>query len=172
MQSVPQQLVSQHSLILPLSSRAYTVTRMTVHHRPGLAVLACLAPIALAGCAPSGPTVATFEVAGQETYRIELATPELIRHARQLMAGEDVGRIPNGRIVRDDSGADDSGIDNSVSDPINAPWSWHIDPATLEFADFTTEVCDGLPQYVEDGTLTSDYFCPWSAEIIAIDGPG
>lgn len=130
----------------------------------GLAVfLACLTPIAFAGCAPSGPTVATFEVAGQETYRIELATPELIRHARDLMAGEDVARIPNGRIVRDDPG---------ISDPINEPWSWHIDPATLEFADITTEVCDGLPQYVEDGTLTSDYFCPWSAEIIAIDGPG
>lgn len=140
---------------------------MTVHHRRGLAILACFAPIALAGCASSGPTIATFEVAGQETYRIELATPELIRHARRLMAGEDVARIPNGRIVRDDSG-----LDHPVSDPINGPWSWHIDPASLEFADITTEVCDGLPQYVEDGTLTSDYFCPWSAEIIAIDGPG
>ena len=53
---------------------------------------------------------------------------------------------------------------------VNAPWSWHIDPATLEFADVTTEVCDGLPSYVEDGTLTSDTYCPWSADVIAIDG--
>ncbi len=36
----------------------------------------------------------------------------------------------------------------------------------------TTEVCDGLPSYVEDGTLTSPYYCPWSAEVTAIsDGP-
>ena len=47
---------------------------------------------------------------------------------------------------------------------VNAPWSWHIDPATLEFADMTIEVCDGLPSYVEDGTVTSDQYCPWSAE--------
>ena len=32
----------------------------------------------------------------------------------------------------------------------------------------TTEVCDGLPSYVEDGSLTGDYFCPWSAEIVDV----
>lgn len=113
----------------------------------------------LAGCVPSGPTVATFEVAGQQTYKIELATPELIQHVKDLMAGSEEGRIPVGRIVRDDPS-------------VNAPWSWHIDPATLEFADATTEVCDGLPEYVEDGTLTSDTYCPWSAEVVGLEGPG
>ena len=52
---------------------------------------------------------------------------------------------------------------------VNEPWSWHIDPSTLEFADMTIEVCDGLPSYVEDGTVTSDRFCPWSAELVSID---
>lgn len=112
------------------------------------------------GCAPSGPTVATFEVAGVQTYKIELLTPEAIEHVQELMAGTtEEGRIPVGLIVRDDPG-------------VNGPWSWHIDPETLEFADATTEVCDGLPEYVEDGTLTSDIYCPWSAEVIAIEGPG
>lgn len=120
---------------------------------------ATLTLAALSGCVPSGPTVATFEVAGQGTYKIELATPELIQHAKELLAGSEVARIPNGKVVRDDPG-------------VNAPWSWHIDPATLEFADVTTEVCDGLPEYVEDGTVTSDYYCPWSAEIIKLEGPG
>ena len=124
------------------------------------ASLAAAATLALVGCAPSGPTVATFEVAGQGTYKIELATPELIQHAKDLMAGTtEEGRIPVGTIVRDDPG-------------VNAPWSWHIDPATLEFADQTIEVCDGLPEFVEDGTLTSDVYCPWLAEVIAIEGPG
>ena len=103
------------------------------------------------------PVVATFEVAGGETYKIELATPELIGHAEALLAGEDVAAIPLGTVVRDDPGP-------------NAPWSWHIDPETLEFADQTIEVCDGLPSYVEDRTVTSEQFCPWSAEIVAIDG--
>jgi len=113
----------------------------------------------LSGCAPAGPTVATFEVAGVQTFKVELATPELIQHAKDLMAGSTEARIPVGTIVRDDPS-------------VNAPWSWHIDPATLEFADVTTEVCDGLPEYVEDGTLTSDIYCPWSADVIAIEGPG
>ena len=103
--------------------------------------------------------MATFEVAGQGTFKVELATPELIQHAKDLLAGSEEGRIPIGRVIRDDPG-------------VNAPWTWHIDPATLEFADQTIEVCDGLPEYVEDGTVTSDYYCPWSAEIIALEGPG
>ena len=117
------------------------------------------AALLLAGCTATDPTVATFEVAGQQTFKIELATPELIQHAKDLMAGSEEGRIPVGKIVRDDAS-------------VNAPWSWHIDPATLEFADATIEVCDGLPEYVEDGTLTSDTYCPWSAEVIEITGPG
>ena len=121
---------------------------------PALAASAIVASVLLAGCAAQNP-VATFEVVDQ-TYKIELATPELVEHAQQLLDGEDVASIPNGLIVRDDPG-------------VNAPWSWHIDPDSLEFADQTTEVCDGLPEYVEDGTLTSPYYCPWSAKIVSID---
>ena len=93
--------------------------------------------------------MATFQVI-DETYKIELATPELVEHVKQLMAGDEVAAIPNGIVVRDDAGP-------------NAPWSWHIDPASLEFADFTTEVCDGLPSDVEDDLITSDRYCPWQA---------
>lgn len=101
-------------------------------------------------------TVATFEVAGSETYKIELATPALIEHARRLLAGDQVAAIPLGTVVRDDPG-------------VNEPWSWHIDPSTLEFADVTIEVCDGLPSHVEDGVVTSDQYCPWSAVVVAVD---
>lgn len=119
-----------------------------------LAAAALLTVVALTGCVQKNP-VATVQVV-EETYKIELITPELQQHARDLLAGDDIAGIPNGIVVRD-------------SPSVNAPWSWHIDPATLEFADQTTEVCDGLPSYVEDGTVTSDYYCPWSAKIIAID---
>ena len=126
-----------------------------------LVVLGVAAALTSIVPASTGPTVVTFEVAGypDETYKIELATPELIEHVKQIMAGEDVALIPNGLVVRDDPG-------------VNAPWSWHIDPASLNFADVTTEVCDGLPSYVEDGTVTSPYFCPWSTKVIDLTGPG
>jgi hypothetical protein len=101
-------------------------------------------------------TVVTFQV-GDEQYRIQLIDPADIAIARQLLAGEEAPGIPNGLIVRGGDGG------------VNTGYSWHIDPNSLEFADFTTEVCDGLPSYVEDGSLTGDYFCPWSAEVIAID---
>jgi hypothetical protein len=122
---------------------------------PLAAAVAIVAVVTLAGCVPAKNPVATFRVV-DETYKIELATPELVEHARDLLAGEEVASIPNGTVVRDDPG-------------VNAPWSWHIDPATLEFAEVTIEVCDGLPSYVEDGTVTSDQYCPWSAEIVSID---
>lgn len=110
-----------------------------------------------AGDAGSGTTtVATFQVAGDETYKIELATPELIAHAERLLAGDQIAAIPLGTVVRDDP-------------DVNEPWSWHIDPSTLEFADVTIEVCDGLPSHVEDGIVTSDQYCPWSAKVIAVD---
>ena len=125
----------------------------------GIAATAALAALALAGCVQSGPTVVTFEVADQGTYKVELITDEQIQHVKDLMAGSEEGRIPLGTIVRDDPS-------------VNAPWSWHIDPKTLEFADQAIEVCDGLPEYVEDGTLTSDTYCPWSAVPIKLEGPG
>lgn len=114
-----------------------------------------IASAALAGCVPERNPIATFQVV-DEFYKIELATPELVEHAESLLAGDEVASIPNGVVVRDDPGP-------------NAPWSWHIDPATLEFADITIEVCDGLPSYVEDEIVTSDRYCPWSAEIVSID---
>lgn len=122
-----------------------------------LAVSASMAVLLLAGCTPA-PThpVATFEVAGVETYKVELVTPALVKHAEQLLQGKQVSAIPLGRVVR-----------GAAS--VNAPWSWHIDPKTLQFADFTIEVCDGLPSYVEDRTVTSPDYCPWSAKVIKID---
>jgi hypothetical protein len=134
-----------------------------------LAAGALLSALLLAACAAATPsstpppsnsppaigTVVTFQV-GDEQYRILLTDPADVAIARRLLAGEEAPRIPNGLIVRGGDGG------------VNTGYSWHIDPASLEFADMTTEVCDGLPSYVEDGSLTGDFFCPWSAEVIAV----
>jgi hypothetical protein len=99
--------------------------------------------------------VVTFAVI-DETYRVLLTDPEDIAIAQMLLAGEEAPTIPNGLLVRGVTG-------------VNEGWSWSIDPDSLEFADVTMEVCDGLPSHVEDGTLATDRFCPWSAEVIAVD---
>jgi len=146
--------------MIAIRGRAGTTSGGAMKRTMRFAATATMLAIGLTACVQSGPTVATFEVAGQGTFKVELATPELIKHAKDLMAGTtDDGTIPIGTVVRGDPG-------------VNAPWSWHIYPATFEFADQTTEVCDGIPQYVEDDTVTSPYYCPWSADVIAIEGPG
>lgn len=103
--------------------------------------------------------VVTFRV-GSEEYRILLTDPADIAIAEQLLAGEEAPRIPSGVIVRGGDGG------------VNTGYSWHIDPDTVEFAEVTIELCDGLPSYVEDGSLSGDRFCPWSAEVIAIEPAG
>lgn len=125
-------------------------------------------PLVLAACGddddgngtpPTGEgVIVTFRVAESEEYRIRLTEQEDIDIARKLLAGEEAPTIPNGKIVRG-------------STDVNTGYSWHIDPNDIEFAEVTMEVCDGLPSYVEDGTITSDRFCPWMAKVIAIDEP-
>lgn len=101
--------------------------------------------------------VVTVRVADAEEYRILLTDPDDIANAERLLAGEEAPSIPNGIIVRGGDGG------------VNTGYSWHIDPESLQFAEVTTAVCDGRPSYVEDGTLTGEWFCPWSAEVVEIE---
>jgi hypothetical protein len=55
----------------------------------------------------------------------------------------------------------------------NAPWSWHLDPFSTTMAEFSIELCDGVPSDVENNLATWLFqvrtFCPWSSEVIAIN---
>ena len=102
-----------------------------------------------------GPVVATFEVV-DETYRILLTDPADIAIAHRLLAGDDAPSIPNGLVIRGESG-------------VNVGYTWSIDPDDVEFADSTIEVCDGLPSDVEAGLVTSDRYCPWSAALVELE---
>jgi hypothetical protein len=113
------------------------------------------APSAAQTVYPAGSAIVTFDVDGEQ-YRILVVDPQNVAIARKLLAGQEAPSIPNGLIVRGDPS-------------VNTGWSWHIDPQSLEFADMTTEVCDGKPSFVEAGTLTGDRFCPWSARVVAIE---
>jgi hypothetical protein len=102
----------------------------------------------------SGPVVVTFEVV-EERFKALLTEPADIDTARRLLAGEDVPNIPNGRVVRETG--------------VNEGYSWSLDPNDIEFAEVTVEVCDGLPSDVENGVVTGDRYCPWSAVVLAVE---
>lgn len=108
--------------------------------------------------APDQPVVVTFAVNDGDRFRVLLTEPSDIGAAHRLFAGEEGPDIPNGRIVRETG--------------VNEGWSWSLDPNDFEFADLTTEVCDGEPADVESGDLTSDRYCPWSAVVVAIEPAG
>jgi hypothetical protein len=104
---------------------------------------------------PEGSVIVTFAVEAEQ-FRALLTDPADIEIALALLAGEEAPPIPNGLIVPGHGG-------------VNEPWSWHLDPESIEFADVTIEVCDGLPSFVEDGTLTGDRYCPWGAQVTAVE---
>jgi hypothetical protein len=104
--------------------------------------------------APTG-IVITVRVADAEEYRIRLTDPDDIAAAQKLLVGQAAPRIPNGQVVRGEP-------------DVNVGYSWHIDPASVEFTDTATEVCDGRPSDVERSAITSDRYCPWSAQVVAI----
>ncbi len=128
-----------------------------------LAGLVFTASMTMIGCSsPSQPTprpssgvIVTFEVNEGERFRVLLVEPADQDAAARLLDGVEGPDIPNGRIVRETG--------------VNEGWSWSIDPLDFEFADVTTEVCDGNPSDVESGELTSDRYCPWSARVVEIE---
>lgn len=106
--------------------------------------------------------VVTFRVGGEQEYRVLLTHEDDIAIARRLLAGDpdELATIPNGLVVRDGDGG------------VNIGYGWHVDPEDVEFAEVTTEVCDGLPSDVAGDPVSYQRFCPWSAEVISIEPYG
>jgi len=110
-----------------------------------------------AAAAQAGDYVATIRVDGgdgSQFFRIHLVEAADITAAFDNMS-EQSDAHPNGLIVR-------------TGPEYNVGYSWHIDPADVNFVDLSTEVCDGLPSDVESGELTSDRYCPWNARVVAM----
>ena len=136
--------------------------------RPRLTICIATAMLLLASCDTSDPDPpgATFSVracqdsnaspAG-ETFQVRIQDSDVITEAEGLLAAGEQ-RIITGPLRRGDGG-------------FNAPWSWHLDPDSVEFADFTIELCDGCPHMVEADLdywiETVGRYCPWSTELVA-----
>jgi hypothetical protein len=102
--------------------------------------------------------LATFDVNG-ERYSIFITNTQTIDQVIALWNGQSTANIPSGRVIKGQA-------------VYNKPWSWHIDPEDIAMAEATIELCDGVPSYVEahldDWIANVGYFCPWSAELVAL----
>jgi hypothetical protein len=99
----------------------------------------------------------TFAVS-DERFRVLITNQALIDNARGLLAGQERRSIPTALVVRGDDGG------------VNAGHQWHLDPASLQFADVTTETCDGRPSDVDNAaSWTSERYCPWTAKVISVE---
>ncbi|MBI2170513.1 MAG: hypothetical protein HYU30_00605 [Chloroflexi bacterium] len=107
-----------------------------------------------------GGVLVTFDVQGVR-FRAFITSPPAIVQALALQRGEGFASIPNGRLLPG------PGEGNH-----NAPWSWHLDPTDIHFAEFTIELCDGTPDFVErerDYWLnTVRRYCPWTAKLVEV----
>jgi len=126
----------------------------------GAPSIVLLALLLACGGSPTTPDAALFtvEVSG-ETFRVRATDAATVAALEARMRAGRRGVI-NGRLVRGDGG-------------FNSPWSWHLDPATLDVPDFAIELCDGRPSMVE---ADLDYwfdrvgsFCPWGALVVRRD---
>lgn len=115
----------------------------------------------VAGCGddPTMPEAeAVFELrVVDETFRVGVNDPVQIDSFAARLASGAEGNL-NGELRAGHGG-------------FNSPWSWHLDPETVEVADATIELCDGKPSMVEDdldywlGTVKR--YCPWGAKVVA-----
>lgn len=113
----------------------------------------------LIGCSdsatePGETTLWVIEVSGEE-FRIRVSG-ETARAGIEERLGSGARGVIIGSLVRGDGG-------------FNAPWSWHLDPGTVEAVDAAIELCDGRPSMVEADldywVETVRSFCPWGARV-------
>lgn len=95
-----------------------------------------------------------------ETFIFELTDPEKIEQARQMLSGQTRSQHIKGSIIK-------------APAAYNSPWSYHLEPSSIEFFDFAIEVCDASILGVENnlelvcGSFLPDCtWCPWGSRLI------
>jgi hypothetical protein len=107
----------------------------------------------------TGGALVTFKIAGSELLTLWVTDPTFIAAAKDKLT-DGTTQIP----------MFDKLIDGGDCD---SQYSWHVDPALVSFTDFATEVCDGLPSYIEHnkpewiGNVHN--YCPWQSQVISVD---
>ena len=96
------------------------------------------------------------------TFTILLTDTARILEARDIVRGLQTDRVSvKGTIIKSPA-------------RYNPPWSYHLDPASIEFFQFAVEVWDAHPLYVEEhlqeacgAFLPGCLWCPYSSRVVA-----
>lgn len=104
-------------------------------------IIACGLALGLAQCGESSvePQVARFtfrDPLTQDVVRIEIANSDGLQEAEALLQSGG-SRWAIGTPRRGNGG-------------FNAPWTWHLDPASISFAEITIEACQSAAAAVAD----------------------
>jgi hypothetical protein len=95
-----------------------------------------------------------IEVAG-ERFRLCTSNPATASALDGRRRSGTIGVVA-GRLIRGDG-------------EFNTPWSWHLDPLSIEVPDAAIELRDGRPSMVQSNldywVDTVRSFCPWSARV-------
>lgn len=109
---------------------------------PILPAVVCGLALGLAGCADStdgslpGGRFAFRESVSGDLVRVQVSNPTGLNAAEDLLESG-AARWVLGTPRRGDGG-------------FNAPWSWHLDPASIAFAEVTIEACQTRASGVEE----------------------
>jgi hypothetical protein len=107
----------------------------------------------------TGGALITFSVHG-ETLKVWSENLTFIAEAKKLVGNPDFHPTPVFKTVR-------------LGHDACSGREWSVDPAEMSFGDFTTEVCDGMPSYldanIESWVKAPGNYCPWGPEVLAVD---
>ncbi|MGH6745831.1 hypothetical protein [Novosphingobium sp.] len=102
-----------------------------------------------------------FMQRSDQEFIFELTDEDKIAHARRILSGEEQEKVHvTGRIRKRTA-------------PYNPKWSYHLEPATIDFFAVAIEVCDADMRYVEDhldeacgAFLPGCHWCPWDSRLV------
>lgn len=96
-----------------------------------------------------------------DTFVIQLTEATRIEHARRIFTGQETEAT---RV---------SGVIAKQAVKYNHPWSFHLDPATIEFVVSGSDECDALIDFIEDNLsevgvtiLPDSKWCPSGSELV------
>lgn len=102
-----------------------------------------------------------YQTTVHRTFVIEVPSRQRIKEARAIVDGLETRKVQiMGTLIKEPR-------------HYNKPWSWHLDPTTIEFFDLAEEVCDASIVEVEKrldevggAFLPKCVWCPWGSRVI------
>jgi uncharacterized protein (TIGR03437 family) len=107
-------------------------------------------------------SVPTDGTSASQQFVVKITDPAIIQEARAALSESDTHSVHV--------------IGTVVKAPayFNAPWGFHLDPASIGFFNFAAEVCDAATSYVQDhlsetgeAFLPDNVWCPWGSYLLA-----